>query len=213
MILFELCNEQENHHVYQALEVSNGLRQYDFLRSIVGASIEISRPFISTQVIKALNFHAIACLHTNAGEFRPCEVQVGNHYPPQHFRVEALMNDLVNWVNRYWDQVDAVVLAAYVLWRLNYIHPFINGNGRTARAVSYFILCLKSDGWLPGSTILPELIKKNRDRYVVALEHADNTNAAGALDIEPLHLLLVELLNEQMAVAQSGPPQDPTPEG
>ena len=156
MILFELLNT-ENHPVYQALEVSNGNRQYDFLRSIVQAPLEMGKPFLSQHVIKALNFQAITCLHTNAGEYRPCPVIVGEHKPPEHYRVPALMDDFVNSVNRSWEQTDPVVLATYVLWRINNIHPFINGNGRTARASCYFVLCVKAGGWLPGETILPEL--------------------------------------------------------
>lgn len=210
MILFELCNEQESHPVYQAFEVSNGSRQYDFLRSIVGASIEMQRPFLSATVLKALNFHAIGCLHTNAGEFRPCQVYVGSHTPPQHYRVEALVEDMVNMVNRLWETSDSVVLAAYVLWRLNYIHPFINGNGRTARAACYFVLCLKSGGWLAGTTILPELIRRERDRYVDALSKVDAAFKSGVADyLSPLHALLVELLNEQLGTA---PQADGNPE-
>ena len=148
MILFELTGS-EDHPAYQALEVANGNRQYDFLRSIVDASLAMGRPFLSQTVIKALNFQAITCLHTHAGEYRPCQVSVGDYEPPQHFRVPALMEDLVNSVNRMWETADPVALAAFVLWRINHIHPFINGNGRTARAASYFVLCVKIGGWLP----------------------------------------------------------------
>lgn len=124
MILFELTNSEQN-PVYQELAVSNGNRQYDFLRSIVHAAVAIQRPFLSAHIIKALNFQAITCLHTNAGEYRPCPVCVGNHTPPEHYQVEALMEDFVNIVNRTWELSDPVALAAYVLWRLNYIHPFM----------------------------------------------------------------------------------------
>ena len=61
-------------------------------------------------------------------------VTVGDYHPPEHYRVQALMDDFVNNVNRSWENADPVVLATLVLWRLNNIHPFINGNGRTARA-------------------------------------------------------------------------------
>lgn len=128
MILFELTG-REDHPVYQVLTVENGNRQYDFLRSIVLASLAVGKPFLSQHILKALNFHAIACLHTNAGEYHPCEVRVGTHNPPEHYRVGALMEDFVNTVNRNWGQTDPVFLVAYVLWRINYIHPFITGTG------------------------------------------------------------------------------------
>ncbi|WP_191830890.1 Fic family protein [Pseudomonas fluorescens] len=199
MILFELCGNNEQDPIYQGLEVSNNNRQYDFLKSIVGAALATQRPFLSTHIIKALNFHAITCLHTNAGEYRPCPVYVGNHTPPDHYRVEALMDDLVNMVNRNWEQSDPVTLAAYVLWRLNHIHPFINGNGRTARAACYFVLCVKSGSWLPGTTILPELIRRDRQDYIDALRLVDASLAQGAVDLSPLHVLLSKLITEQLS--------------
>ncbi|MEE4192992.1 MAG: Fic family protein [Halieaceae bacterium] len=200
MILHEITRT-ENHPVYQELAISNGNRQYDFLRSIVSACVQIERHFLSTQIIKALNYHAITCLHTNAGEFRPCPVVVGDQFhPPEHYRVHALMDDFVNQVNRAWDSTDPVLLAAYVLWRLNFIHPFINGNGRTARAACYFVLCVKAGGWLPGRTILPELIKQNRPAYVAALQAADASLTQGQLDLSVLHAYLVELLEEQVGI-------------
>lgn len=200
MILFELTNS-ESHPVYQALEISNINRQYDFLRSIVAASLDVQRPFLSSHIIKALNFQAITCLHTNSGEYRPCAVSVGAYMPPDHYRVEALMDDFVNYVNRIWETTDAVVLASLVLWRLNHIHPFINGNGRTARATCYFVLCVKAGGWLPGNAILPELISRDRSDYVAALQHADDSLKAGPVDLGPLHALLSKLLQEQIGGA------------
>jgi fido (protein-threonine AMPylation protein) len=200
LILFELLNT-ENHPVYQALEVSNGNRQYDFLRSIVQASLDVGKPFLSQQVIKALNFQAITCLHTNAGEYRPCPVTVGQHRPPEHYRVPALMDDFVNTVNRTWEQTDSVALATYVLWRINNIHPFINGNGRTARACCYFVLCVKAGGWLPGQLILPELIRQNHPEYVAALQVGHDTFAASALDLSKLHDFVSRLLEQQLGTA------------
>ena len=200
MILFELVG-REDHPVYRKLEVSNGNRQYDFLRSIVEASLEIGKPFLSHQVIRAFNYHAITCLHTNPGEFRPCPVTVGPYTPPAHHRVPALMDDLINTVNRNWEQTDPVVLATYVLWRINNIHPFINGNGRTARAACYFVLCLRNGGLLPGKTILPELIRRERDAYCAALNIGHATNDQGALDLTALHEIVSRLLNEQLQSA------------
>lgn len=201
MILFEITNT-EAHPAYQALEISNGSRQYSFLESIVVASLSVGRPFLSQHVIKALNFHAITCLHTNPGEYRPWPVRVGHYDPPAHFRVPALMDDFVNQVNRNWESTDPVVLASFVLWRLNHIHPFINGNGRTARAASYFVLCLKTGGLIAGDPILPELLKRDRADYVAALQAADASLATpGGLDLSQLHALVSKLLAEQVQSA------------
>lgn len=182
---------------------------------MVLASLEIERPFLSQAIIKALNYHAIACLHVAAGEFRPCRVRVGEYEPPDHFRVQALMDDLVNQVNRHWGSADPVALATYVLWRINHIHPFINGNGRTARAAAYFVLCVATEAWLPGDIILPELLRRNRDAYVKALQNVDHSNASGNLDLTPLHTLVSQLLSEQLSSAGIKPSDsnDAPPDG
>lgn len=205
MFVFELVGN-EAHPVYQKLAVENLDRQYSFLRSIVEASLAIGQPMLSIEVIKALNYHAISCLHVSSGEFRPCPVQVGTgadrYDPPAHFQVPAQMQMFTNLVNRQWDQVDGVTLATYVLWRLNHIHPFVNGNGRTARVSAYFVLCLKAGGWLPGTKLLPERIVECRPEYVAALKAVDASAAAGAVDLSHLHALLSRLLSEQMEDAE-----------
>jgi len=209
LILFDLT-PTENSAPYQALEVSNLNRQYDFLTSIVEASISTGRLYLSQTVIKAFNYHAIVCLHADAGEYRKYQVSVGNHEPPPWIHVQALMDDMVNTINRSWEQSDPVVLASYALWRLNWIHPFRNGNGRTARLTAYYILCLKFGGLLSGTISLPELLRRHRgeenDPYVAALQAIDESLDKGAFDLTPLTKLLSELLAEQLATAPTDEP-------
>ena len=83
-----------------------------------------------------------------------------------------------------------------MLWGINHIHPFINGNGRTARAACYFVLCVKAGKLLRGTQILPELLREPdvRPRYVEALKEADNA------DIGPL----VELITNQLVRQATG---------
>ena len=194
MILYELTKTEGN-DIYQELESRNLDRQLDFLESVVTAALKVQRPFLSQTLIKALNFHAIACLHVNAGEYRPCAVKVGKHTPPEHYRVSTLMDDFVNTVNWQWENANPISLSAFVLWQLNYIHPFINGNGRTACACCYFVLCVKFGEWIRGRTILPELLKLNRKEYISALKQADADN------LNPLCDLIGKLLNKQISTS------------
>ncbi len=170
---------------------------------------------LSIEVIKALNYHAISCLHVSPGEFRPCAVKVGEgddaYIPPAPFQVPALMQMFTNLVNRNWVENDGVTLAAYVLWRMNHIHPFVNGNGRTARVSAYFVLCLKTGGWLPGKRLLPERLVENRPEYVAALKAADAAANLGVLDFSVLHAMIVRLLDEQMTEADEGQTAEVTP--
>lgn len=194
MILYEICGE--NAAPYEILARQNLTRQYDFLESIITAAVAVGRPVVSRTLICALNYHAISCLHTHAGEYRPCPVTVGQHEPPQHYRVPALMDDFVNEVNRHWERSSASQLAAHCLWRLNWIHPFINGNGRTARALCYYVVCVKAGGVLPGASILPELILRDREELVTHLRTGDEG------DRDDLTAFVERLLREQLAPFQ-----------
>lgn len=205
MILFDLTSS-EAHPSYQKLAISNGDRQFEFLQSIIEAAIETGQPFLSQSILKALNFHAIACLHTNAGQYRPCEVHVKypdpaeNYSAPEQFRVHALMDNFINVVNANWQNSDPVALAAFVLWRLCAIHPFINGNGRTARAAAYFTICVKAGGWLPGTENMTTLLKRHPD-YTKALKSADKDGAIKGL--EPVIAVVKECLEAQLASAET----------
>jgi Fic family protein len=195
MHIYDLV-QTEGNPAYQELMISNLYRQYGFLRSLVAASVALNRPMLSQEVIRALNYHAIACLHSSAGRWRPCPVTVGDYIPPPFWEVPGRMEMFVDEVNRFWAESDAVFLAAFVLWKLNRIHPFVNGNGRTARVTCFFVLCLKVGGWIDMDVLLPELIKANHDEYVAALKHADASLLSEALDLGPLHVMLSRLLDE-----------------
>ena len=198
MILHEILGS-EDHPTYVALAAENLLRQHDFLNSIVVAAINAKRPMVSVALVKALNYHAISCLHVNAGEYRPWLTIVGKYEPPAHFLVPELMNDFINTANRYWDTCDTLTLAAYCLWRLNHIHPFINGNGRASRALCYFVVCVKSGMLLGGEPILPDLIRKSRDQYIELLQSTDAGYKSGDSDfLENLRKFLSDLMKQQL---------------
>jgi len=84
------------------------------------------------------------------------------------------------------------------LWRLNWIHPFNDGNGRTARAACYFLLCVRSGALLPGRRIVPERIRESREGYEAALTAADRAWDAGHLDFSEMEAYLSRLLQEQL---------------
>lgn len=200
MILFELTGTEEN-PVYRNLALQNSIRQLHFLETMVNTAVTMERPVLSQTFIKALNFHAIGCLHAYAGEYRPAPVTVGDYHPPEHYRVPALMEDFVDYVNLHSQGGDRFVLSAYILWKLNFIHPFVNGNGRTARACCYFTLCVKSGGWIAGNPILPVLLEQNRGEYVSALKTGDEGYRNGeppGVFLGPLASLIQRLLFQQI---------------
>ncbi|MBA3520868.1 MAG: Fic family protein [Rhizobiales bacterium] len=89
-------------------------------------------------------------------------------------------------------------LAAYGLWRLNWIHPFVEGNGRTARATCYYILCVRSGALLPGRKVLPERIKESRTGYESGLQAADRAWETGHLDFTEMEDYLAGLVQAQL---------------
>ncbi|MCY3920986.1 MAG: Fic family protein [Chloroflexi bacterium] len=185
---------------YTTLRQKNLERQYAFLQSVTEAAVNLEYARISHGLIKALNFHATACLNPCAGRYRTTPIVIRRaagqplgHQPPSGEEVRDLMDGFVATVNDDWEHSDPVDLATLCVWRLNHIHPFKNGNGRTARALCYYVLCAKLGGLLPGSPMLPERIRATRVEYVRKLQEADEGS------LTPLAELVQELLTEQMA--------------
>lgn len=73
------------------------------------------------------------------GEFRDGDVEVGDHVPPPHDRVPAFMDHFHHRMRRDWlhSQSARVLAMATAHHRLNYIHPFYDGNGRVSRLMSH----------------------------------------------------------------------------
>jgi len=92
-------------------------------------------------------------------------------------------------------------VPAYALWRMNWIHPFVEGNGRTARAACSYLICMKQGRLLPGNKIVPERIGENRQPYYDALRAADAAWDAGHFDVNELAAYLGELLKGQLLEA------------
>jgi Fic family protein len=105
---------------------------------------------------------------------------------------------MCDYVNDHWNDVSAVHLCAYVLWKLNWIHPFSDGNGRTARAVAYVVLSIKLDSLLPGAPTIPEQIAGDKTPYYTALESADFGLKSGQIDVGKLENMLEGMLAKQL---------------
>jgi Fic family protein len=85
------------------------------------------------------------------------------------------------------------------MWRLNWIHPFADGNGRTSRIVSYVVLSVRAGSLLPGTPTIPDQIVDNREPYFEALDTADLAFKTGQVDVSKMEELLASLLANQLA--------------
>lgn len=121
--------------------------------------------------------------------------------PPPADRVAEELDRLCAELTGRWDERDALDLAAQALWGLNWIHPFTDGNGRTARAISYVVLNVKLGGLVPGTPTIPEQLLHQRAEYLDALSRADAAWLAGRLDLAALRELLGGMLERQLAAA------------
>jgi Fic family protein len=143
---------------------------------------------------------AVNQIYRCAGHFRDDKVilQGAGHVPPHHSEVEAHVVRMCDYINSHWNDRSAVHLAAYAMWRVNWIHPFFGGNGRTARAFSYLVLCAGLGFALPGSKTIPEFIVEDRDPYYEALKKADASVEQDRFDVSRMELLVSSLLAKQL---------------
>ncbi|WP_038196920.1 Fic family protein [Ancylobacter sp. FA202] len=185
-------------------EARNGLKQYDFALRLIAQALETDKSFrLRPSMIQALQREALADISEYAGNYRPGSVDISNsqHNPPAAHEVSALVEDMCEFVNDHWDEATAIHLASYLMWRLNWIHPFSDGNGRTSRMVSYVILCIKTGNILPGLPTIPDQIVGEKRPYFRALDDADAAWAQGRLDLTTMEALLSALLARQLTDA------------
>ena len=121
-------------------ESENAVRQFDVVLDLIDEVARDGRPFrLRNSVIQHLHRVALDGLSPYAGNWRPGPTRIGQskHTPPAAHLVAGLMEEMCDRVNERWSDENALSLCAYVMWRLNGIHPFDDGNGRTSRAVAY----------------------------------------------------------------------------
>lgn len=181
-------------------EVRNGFRQYDAGIALAQEAIDRCAFRLRPSTILALHREALRNISMYAGNFRPgpVEIRKSRHVPPDAHLVPELVEDLCDYVNGAWNTASALHLAAYVMWRLNWIHPFADGNGRTSRIASYLVLLAKSGAVLPGKPTIPDQIQADRSGYFAALDAADDAYKEGRIDLSNMEGLLSGMLAKQL---------------
>jgi Fic family protein len=194
--------ERDNPELFARIQEQNLLRQYDLLANCVEIGLEKGIEAFDKYTLWELNHAAVSNIAQFGGRFREEPVYVSDHIPPHFKDVPHLMDQFFSFVHENWTIIDQPTdLPAYALWRLNWIHPFVEGNGRTARAACYYLICLRFGGLLPGRKIVPERIREDRKPYYAALKSADRAWADGHFDVSELAAYLQALLIAQLADA------------
>jgi Fic family protein len=186
--------------LFAKIEERNLLRQYDLLSNCIEIGLKKGIESFDKYTLWALNHAAVANVWQLGGRYREEPILVGDHIPP-HFRdVPNEMDRFFSFIHENWTIHDhPTIIAAYALWRLNWIHPFIEGNGRTARAACYYLICMKEGKLLGGTKTVPERIRENRVPYIAGLKAADLGWVKGQYDLRELAAYLETLLKGQIA--------------
>lgn len=183
-------------------EAENGVRQFRAALEIIVPNVMSSGGNfrLRQSTILLLNQKALQGIHPLAGTYRNSHVSIGqsHHVPPPHIEVPDHVTDMCDYVNEHWNDRSAVHLAAYILWRLNWIHPFADGNGRTARVVSYLVLSIKLKSLLPGLPTIPDQIAADKEPYYHALELADGLWNQDILSLGTMEEMLEGMLAKQL---------------
>lgn len=105
----------------------------------------------------------------SAGNYRTTQVQIAGarHIPPEAWELPAKMTEWGKWLMNAEKSTHPVILAALAHYNLVKIHPFVDGNGRTARLVMNLILM--QNGYPP--TVI---LRTDRQSYYRVLSLADD---------------------------------------
>lgn len=143
---------------------------------------------VSPSLVLRIHEHVFQHLYDWAGKWRKVTVLVGQIEPPPPHQVPALMAQWAYEVNYRLDRVqtqeDLASAIAFMHHRLVVIHPFNNGNGRTARAIAD-IVAMQFD--YKGCQIYHQQ-GPEREVYIQALRAADQFN------YEPLNQIVLAAL-------------------
>lgn len=151
------------------LEAKNHNEAVHFLYELIEHQ---KRHTISEQLLRSLQQLIIKDIEdSEAGRYRKGNVLItgSSHKPPESYQVPQLMAELISWIKKNIKKMHPVELAALAHHKLVNIHPFTDGNGRTARLFMNLILLQKG---YP----LVVILKNDRQKYYRALEKADKGN-------------------------------------
>ncbi|MFK7948384.1 MAG: Fic family protein [Saprospiraceae bacterium] len=146
------------------VEAVNHRNAFQYIQEIAQSETDFSASVlldIHDFILKNIDNH-------NAGKYRNVRVRISQsqHIPPNPLKVSDLMNRYFEQYETQKNTVHPVILAANMHERLVTIHPFIDGNGRTARLVMNLILL--KNGY-PITNISGE--NESRTTYYKALEN------------------------------------------
>lgn len=155
------------------MELLNYKKAMDFISKYLGKDDTVSEGIIR-EVHKIL-VKSVRGENADPGNYRKLQNYVVNsrareviYTPPGPFDVPHLMREFTEWINKAGD-VSPVLVAGIAQFQFVHIHPFIDGNGRTARLLSTLVLYKTGYDFKRLFTI-SEYYDKDRPSYYQAIQ-------------------------------------------
>jgi excisionase family DNA binding protein len=155
-----------------------------------------TRDLITEETIKQIHIRLMDRLLHEPGAYRTGAARIGGaHFlPPKSSEVPEKISELLDGLNRNLYEYTPIELAARFMHKFLVIHPFQDGNGRTARLLMNLIL-MKN-----GYPVLTNISFRDRKKYLEALREADlgepslliNLVAMSVEDSLTKHIIIVE---------------------
>ncbi len=158
---------------------SNAIAAYEFIDYLSG---QLDIP-VNELVIRELNrqFMRGAPELLTPGVYRKGQNSVGNFMPPNQGDVPVLMRDFAEWLSANND-VHPVLRAGVAHLHLVSIHPFWDGNGRTARGLTTLLLQRSPFGFRDLLS-MESWFADRRDAYINAIERVQGRTFSDAYDM------------------------------
>ena len=172
--------------IQEVINYRNVIRFLDFV-----ATGEVSKGKITEEVVKKIHALTVEKLlrEDKCGLYRKTQVVVKNSItgevtfrPPAAIEVPFQMEDFLTWLNDLGkDEIHPVLKAGIVHYELVRIHPFLDGNGRMARAVATLVLFL-DDYDIKKFFSLEEYYYREAAHYYEALKSAQEGDLTNWLE-------------------------------
>lgn len=97
------------------------------------------------------------------------------HEPPSFRQIKKVVQQLCRFINEDKEFIHPIIKAIILHFMISYLHPFVDGNGRTARSLFYWYM-LKKGYWLTEYLSISRIIYKSKTQYEKAFlytEHDD----------------------------------------
>jgi Fic family protein len=157
---------------YSELEVLNIISADELIES----DARLRRP-LTVGTIKEIQRRVANGLVPDAGSYRQQDVRItgAKRQPPAWFDVQSLVTEACGILNASRG-THAIIRAAWLHATIAAIHPFSDGNGRTARLMQDYVLI--ENGFLPVGIPI-----SRREKYYDSLERADNGDFGPLIEI------------------------------